>query len=49
MVKALNNPDMLIGEFTILEEPVVAITESKKPADAADKKNDNTKKIERYI
>jgi hypothetical protein len=49
MVNALKKPVTPIGEFTILEEPVVAIIESKKPADAADKKNDNTKKIERYI
>ena len=34
-----------IGEFTILEEPVVAVMESKKPAEAADKKNDNKKKM----
>ena len=45
MVNALNNPEIPIGEFTILEEPVVAVTESKKPADAADKKNASTKKI----
>ena len=38
-----------IGEFTILEEPVVAVTESKKPAEAADKKKDNAKKIAKYI
>ena len=46
MVKALNKPVIPIGEFTILEEPVVAVTESKKPAVAADKKNDNNKKID---
>jgi hypothetical protein len=34
-----------IGEFTILDELVVAVIESKKPAEAADKKNDNRKKI----
>lgn len=34
-----------MGEFTILEEPVVAVMESKKPAEAADKKNDNKKKM----
>ena len=34
-----------IGEFTILEEPVVAVIESKKPAEAADKKNDSKKKM----
>ena len=45
IVSALNNPETPIGEFTILEEPVVAVTESKKPAVAADKKNANTKKI----
>jgi len=33
------------GEFTILEEPIVAVTESKKPAVAADKKNDKPKKM----
>lgn len=34
-----------MGEFTILEEPVVAVMESKKPAEVADKKNDNKKKM----
>ena len=33
------------GEFTILEEPIVAVTESKKPAVAADKNNDKLKKM----
>jgi len=45
IVKALNNPETPMGEFTILEEPVVAVTESKKPAEAADKKKANIKKI----
>ena len=45
IVNALNNPETPIGEFTILEEPVVAVTESKKPAEAADKKNASTKKM----
>lgn len=42
---ALNNPFTPIGEFTILEELVVAVIESKKPAEAVDKKKDNAKKI----
>jgi hypothetical protein len=41
IVKAFNKPETPIGEFTILEEPVVAVTESKKPADAADRKKAN--------
>ena len=45
IVNALNKPETPIGEFTILEEPVVAVTESKKPAEAADKKKANIKKI----
>ena len=45
IVSALNKPVTPIGELTILEEPVVAVTESKKPADAADKKKANKIKI----
>jgi hypothetical protein len=45
IVNVLNKPETPIGEFTILEEPVVAVLESKKPAEAADKKNANNKKI----
>jgi hypothetical protein len=45
IVNALKILETPIGEFTILDEPVVAVTESKKPAVAADKKNDSNKKI----
>ena len=44
-VNPLSKPFTPEGEFTILEEPVVAVTESKKPAVAADKKKDRAKKI----
>ena len=44
-VRPFNKLFTPIGEFTILEEPVVAVTESKRPAEAADKKNDNKKKM----
>ena len=47
-IKVVNALNMLFtpeGEFTILEEPVVAVTESKKPAEAVDKKKANNKKI----
>jgi hypothetical protein len=44
-VKRFIEPKIPIDEFTILEEPVVAVTESKKPAVAADKKKANNKKI----
>ena len=49
MVKALNKPVTPIGELTILDEPVVAVTESKKPAEEADKKKANNKKIDIQI
>jgi len=45
IVRPLNKPETPIGEFTILEEPVVAVTESKKPAEAVAKKKANIKKI----
>ena len=45
IVKALNKPETPMGEFTILDEPVVAVTESNKPAEAADKKKAKIKKI----
>ncbi len=45
MVRPFSKLFTPIGEFTILEEPVVAVIESKKPAAAADKKNDNKKKM----
>ena len=44
-VRPFNKLFTPIGEFTILDEPVVAVTSSKKPAEAADKKNDNKKKM----
>ena len=44
-VNPLSKPFTPEGEFTILEEPIVAVTESKKPAVAADKKNDKPKKM----
>ena len=47
--KPLNKPVTPIGELTILEEPVVAVLESKKPAEAADIKKANIKKIEAYM
>ena len=45
MVNALNKLVTPIGEFTILEELVVAVIESKKPALAAERKKDSAKKI----
>ena len=45
IVNALNKLETPMGEFTILDDPVVAVTESKKPAEAADKKKANIKKI----
>ena len=45
VVKPLNKPLTPEGEFTILEEPVVTVTESNKPAVPADKKNDKPKNI----
>ena len=47
IVNALNKLEIPIGEFAILEEPVVAVIESNKPAVAADKKNDNNKNIDK--
>ena len=47
-IKVVNALNMLFtpeGEFTILEEPVVTVTESNKPAVPADKKNDKPKNI----
>ena len=49
VVSALNMLFTPEGEFTILEEPVVTVTESNKPAVPADKKNDKPKKwLNRY-
>lgn len=45
MVRPFNKLFTPMGEFTILDEPVVAVIESKKPAAAADKKKDNKKKM----
>ena len=36
-----------MGEFTILEEPVVAVIESKKPAVVAERNKDNIKNMDR--
>ena len=47
IVSALNKFETPIGEFTILEEPVVAVIESNKPAVAADKNNDKSKNIDK--
>ena len=47
IVSALNKLVRPKGEFTILDDPTVAVLESNKPADVAAKKKDNTKKIER--
>ena len=49
VVKPLNKPVTLIGEFTILEEPVVPVNPSKIPAVVADIKNDSTKNMAAYI
>lgn len=49
MVNPFSKPLTPIGEFTILDEPVVAVIESKKPAEAADKKKANNKNIIRYM
>ena len=45
VVSPLNKPLTPEGEFTILEEPVVAVMESNKPAVAADKKKDKPRKM----
>jgi hypothetical protein len=45
IVSPLNTLLTPIGEFTILEEPVVAVTLSKMPAVAAANASDNIKKI----
>ena len=44
-VNALIIPVTPIGEFTILEEPVVPVTPSQIPADVADKKKEISKNI----
>jgi hypothetical protein len=49
VVKPLNKPVTLMGEFTILEELVVPVIPSKTPAVVADIKNANTKKIAAYM
>jgi len=49
IVNTFNNPYTPIGEFTILDEPVVAVIESNKPAVAADKKKDKDKKMDKYM
>ena len=41
VVKPFIKPFTATGEFTILEEPVVAVIESNKPAVAAEKKKAN--------
>jgi len=46
IVNALNKPKIPMGEFTILDEPVVAVIESKKPAVAAERNIDNKKNID---
>ena len=45
VVKPLNKPITPIGEFTILEEPVVTVIKSKIPAALADINNDNIKNM----
>ncbi len=45
MVNALKLPLILIGEFTILDEPTVPVMESQIPADVADKRKAIIKKI----
>ena len=45
MVNVFNIPVTPIGEFTILEEPVVKVTLSQIPADADDKKKAKRKNI----
>lgn len=47
IANALNNPLTPIGEFTILDELVVAVIESKKPALAAERKKDKPINITR--
>ena len=44
-VKPINIRAMAMGEFTITEEPVVAVTESKIPAEMAAKNMDAIKKM----
>ncbi|GAA4270487.1 hypothetical protein [Hyunsoonleella aestuarii] len=45
IVKALNRPEIPIGEFTIKDDPVVTVKKSKIPAEDADKNKDKRKKI----
>jgi hypothetical protein len=45
VVNPLNKPFTPIGEFTIFDEPVVTVKESKIPADAAEKKKAKKIKI----
>ena len=47
-VRPFNKLFTPIGEFTILDEPVVAVFESKKPAEDVAIKNDNKKKMTKY-
>ncbi|MFT6054288.1 MAG: hypothetical protein ACJAS3_000736 [Roseivirga sp.] len=44
-VKPINIRAIAMGEFTIIEEPVVAVAESKIPAEMAAKNMDATKKM----
>jgi hypothetical protein len=48
-VNSLNKSFMPIGEFTILEEPVVPVIPSQIPAVVAATKKDINKNIETYI
>jgi hypothetical protein len=45
VVKPLNKPLMPIGEFTILEDPVVTVIKSQTPAEVAEKKKAKKIKI----
>jgi hypothetical protein len=45
VVKPLNKPLTPIGEFTILEEPVVTVIKSQIPAEVAEKKKAKKIKI----
>ena len=49
MDNPLNNPVTPLGEFTILEDPVVAVMLSNIPAVVAEKNNAKTKKIAIYM
>ena len=49
MVNALNMPFKFMGEFTIFDEPVLTVRESKIPAELAVTNSAITKKMARYI